>query len=332
MPSAQEVDHLPRALVLGAGASRSVSYAPERMLLSPLDSDFFDILDRLEPDESDFWAVRFVQNRVAALPPPYRASMERAFYAIYLKAYLVRKLGVIQTYPQPAEIQILEGFARCIQAVLRCAHGMALCKSHRSLARVWRHDDMIVSFNYDLVIERALQAVAVRRNVNFGPWIYGLSGPPVRHELPTIFKLHGSSTWELSGDKFEVLTKSWRDFDVAPGYVGCEGGGTVFPILLPFWDKQVEQKPWSCLWKDCLSNLAKVGTLVVWGYSLPPTDVKAQLLFGLGLGDRKIRLCVIDPSPATRDRWRQTLPKAMYWGYDTIDSFFADLPEWWHKR
>jgi hypothetical protein len=35
------MDRLPRAVVLGAGASRSVSYAHEREQPSPLDSDFF---------------------------------------------------------------------------------------------------------------------------------------------------------------------------------------------------------------------------------------------------------------------------------------------------
>jgi hypothetical protein len=34
-------------LVLGAGASRAVSYAHQGEMLSPLDSDFFDLLQRL---------------------------------------------------------------------------------------------------------------------------------------------------------------------------------------------------------------------------------------------------------------------------------------------
>jgi CHASE2 domain-containing sensor protein len=37
------------ALVLGAGASRAVSYAHLGQVPSPLDSDFFDLLQRLNP-------------------------------------------------------------------------------------------------------------------------------------------------------------------------------------------------------------------------------------------------------------------------------------------
>lgn len=40
------------ALILGAGASRGVSYARDREVLSPLDRDFFDLLQRLDPKDS----------------------------------------------------------------------------------------------------------------------------------------------------------------------------------------------------------------------------------------------------------------------------------------
>jgi hypothetical protein len=59
-PKERDMDRLPRAVVLGAGASRSVSYAHEREQPSPLDSDFFDLLNRLEPHTEDIAAVQFV--------------------------------------------------------------------------------------------------------------------------------------------------------------------------------------------------------------------------------------------------------------------------------
>jgi len=41
------------------------------------------------------------------------------------------------------------------------------------------------------------------------------------------------------------------------------------------------------------------------------------------------RLCVIDPSQATRDRWRELLPNAQYWEYDDIKAFKSATPAWW---
>ena len=44
-------------LVLGAGASRAVSYASKRRILSPLDCDFFELLQKIDPASKDEPAV-----------------------------------------------------------------------------------------------------------------------------------------------------------------------------------------------------------------------------------------------------------------------------------
>jgi len=106
------------------------------------------------------------------------------------------------------------------------------------------------------------------------------------------------------------------------------GRGTVFPIFLPFWDKRIENEPWLSLWQTALSVLEKAETLIVWGYSLPSTDVKAQQLFTLAKGITSFRLCVIDPSNATRERWREFFPNAQYWEYTHIQDFMTYHPPW----
>lgn len=45
--------------VLGAGVSRAVSYPQKSDILSPLDRDFFDLLQRLDPKEKDELAVQW---------------------------------------------------------------------------------------------------------------------------------------------------------------------------------------------------------------------------------------------------------------------------------
>jgi hypothetical protein len=128
---------------------------------------------------------------------------------------------------------------------------------------------------------------------------------------------------------FEVLTQAWKDFDKFPGYQG-RGVGTKFPIFLPFWDKRIEDEPWLSLWQDAYTRLRQVSTLVVWGYSLPATDFKAQQLFALALrGNQFCHLCVIDPSRSTRERWREMIPDALYWEYEKVQDFFDFPPTWW---
>jgi hypothetical protein len=81
------------AVVLGAGASRGVSYARQRDIPSPLDRDFFDLLQRFDPDEKDEECVERTLRWAQQLPDEYWRSMERSFYTLHLKAYLLRKLN-----------------------------------------------------------------------------------------------------------------------------------------------------------------------------------------------------------------------------------------------
>jgi hypothetical protein len=323
---------MPLALVLGAGASRSVSYAHEREYPSPLDGDFFDLLKRLDPRERDRAAVQFVLEQMRSLPHDHWHSMEKCFYTLHMRAYLARKLE-LQAKSYISEEKIVASFARCIQALLRKAHAKKTCIKHKQMFKHLESRDTILSFNYDLVIERALWPIAEEQRQAFGTWVYGLSGSPDDFSLPLILKLHGSSNWRLRKrrDNFVVLTEDWDDFRRAPGYLGHKGKGTVFPIFLPFWDKRIESRPWRPLWRTALARLQQVGTVIVWGYSLPPTDVKAQQLFFLALGARRFRLCVIDPSVITRERWREMFPDAQYWEYNNVDDFLKYPPSWWSK-
>lgn len=314
--------------VLGAGASRSVSYAACSDVQSPLDRDFFDLLQRLAPREKDEPAVEWVRDQIGTLPFEYRRSLEKTFYTLHLRSYLRRKLTGA-TMDQ--EENVIGNFARAVVAVLRKAHGTETCQYHQWLFAGLSRHDAIISFNYDLVVERALRADAKRRGSSFSPTIYRLADHKSVSKLPKVLKLHGSVNWRLVNKKIEVRTKSWEDLAIGPGYRGYSGEGTRFPIFLPFWDKRVTDEPWLPIWRKAHQQLGRTSYIIVWGFSLPWTDVKVRELFAISVadgGDGK-RLCVIDPSQATRDRWRELLPNAQYWEYPAIEAFRASPPSWW---
>jgi hypothetical protein len=325
--------HKSTAVVLGAGASRSVSYAHKGGCPSPLDSDFFDLLQRLRPAEEDKEAVKSVLRLVSSLPHDCWRSMERAFYTLHLRAYMAEKLtGHVQ---QLSDSQVVAEFARCVQALLRKAHGTNKCQNHYQILRRLHKPDTIISFNYDLVPARAIRRIADARSVEFGSHLYGLDdGPPIS-DLPLILKLHGSSNWRMKQkggeDCIEVRTQAWGDLDPKPGYRGHLGEGVTFPIFLPFWEKRIEKGPWLPIWQTAFARLQQSDRLIVWGYSLPPTDVKAQHLFAIALSRKPVSLCVIDPSAETRIRWRELLPKAKYWEYENVKDFLTQPPLWWAK-
>jgi hypothetical protein len=317
-------------IVLGAGASRGVSYQAEIGFPSFLDRDFFDLLQRLDPKQQDRESVDKVCQWARDLSSEYWRSMERSFYTLHLQSYIAEKIA--GTKERVSDSEIVTCFVNSIGALLRQAHGTKTCKWHRELFEHLCIEDAIITFNYDLVPERALKEIDRVSRAKFGPWLYGFAAHPRDWQSPVLLKLHGSFNWNLpkeNEDVFTVRTKNWSRFKEVPGFPRFKNPGTKFPIFLPFWDKRIEEEPWRRLWGRAYQILKTAETLIVWGYSLPATDIKARQLFELALRDRQVNLCVIDRSTATRDRWRMLLPDARYWEFTGIQQFFRQPPEWW---
>jgi hypothetical protein len=73
-------------LLLGAGASRAVSYAGKRSTRSPLDADFFELLQRGETKDKDETVVSELIQWILAVHNPVWNSMERTFYTLQMRA------------------------------------------------------------------------------------------------------------------------------------------------------------------------------------------------------------------------------------------------------
>ena len=258
-------------LLLGAGASRAVSYARKRRVRSPLDSDFFELLQKVEPTEKDEVAVAELVQWVLAAEDPIWPSMERTFYTLHMRARMSEVL--FPTEPLEGTVQrLLNCFTRAVDTLLRKAHGKESCDHHMKLLSKMRSPDAVITFNYDLVAERALRKLPSKPP--FGDWIYGFRRKPEdTGEIPILYKLHGSVNWiyEDNNRKFAVRQRSWTDFDQEPGY-RAHSGDPSFPIMLPYWDKRVEEEPWSHIWKQAAAHLLRTSRLVVWGYSLPRSE------------------------------------------------------------
>jgi|APDOM4702015159_1054818.scaffolds.fasta_scaffold87870_2 hypothetical protein len=169
------------SLVLGAAASRNVSYEyrADVHMPSPLDSDFFDLLQRLPnlSNGNDQMAINEVLKAARALSYDCWRSFERAFYTLHLHALMAAKLDVPIPNQEP-ESRVVERFIRVLQVLLRAAHGEHSCHHHNWLFKRMGSDDAIISFSYDFVAERALGACAEDRGItDFGPWAYGLEHP-----------------------------------------------------------------------------------------------------------------------------------------------------------
>jgi hypothetical protein len=313
------------AIILGAGASRGASYIGPKDFQSALDRDFFKLLNQLTVADKGSINAHTVLNWVRELGPQYSRSLEQAFYTLQSRAYLLEKFEGKGKVP-PTDDDVIEKFATCIQAVLRKAHGINVCAHHEKLFEELGSGDTVITFNYDLVAERALRSRAEPLHVSFEA-LYGLDTlGSSTIDFPLLLKLHGSSNWKINKAKKKILVNmsQWSKLN-SPSYRGDVGEGTWFPIFLPFWEKRIEHEPWIQFWKLAYKRLKLVDKVVVWGYSLPQTDIKARLLFKLGLENRPMQLCVIDLNKGTRQRWRKLFPAAQFSGFETVQEYFSSM-------
>lgn len=321
--------HEVRTIILGAGASRVVSYAHLVPMFSPLDGDFYDLLQRLEAphDPEDAAAVEDILSR--AKQGDLWESMERMFYTLDLRCSMEDMLFPNGPRAKRAD-EFRRRFARSVQVLLKAAHApdtMMECQHHEDLFEPLGAGDAIITFNYDLVAESALRkklSVAIPgKGLYFPEWLYGFrDGPDSGKDCPRLYKLHGSVNWQTAPDDeggVRVRQIDPKDPDAKEGY-----GGDPFLMMLPFWDKKIEEPPWDRIWKLAGHQLIRTTNLVVWGYSLPPTDIKSRELFNLTLkASRTKELVVIDISRDARMRWRRQFIEMRFRQYESVEKYLA---------
>jgi hypothetical protein len=269
--------------------------------------------------------------------------MEKMFYSLHVRAVLDCTLFHGAEGPDSAHA-LVEDFLASIRVMLGEAHGTRACEKHQFLLQELYHQDSALTFNYDFVAERALAdrfcaGIHPDTTTPFGNWLYGLAERPndAPKDVPTLYKLHGSLNWSLGEDENgETINlrnewpRTWPQFAAelvyaAPGREGyCHDRRWRPPVLLPYWEKRVERGLWLKLWRGAAEQLRRTDILVIWGYSLPTTDLKARELLTLAFESRQAKLskvAVIDPSLDTQERWRKMFVGKVFFRFPSFDEF-----------
>jgi hypothetical protein len=147
--------------------------------------------------------------------------------------------------------------------------------------------DSIVSLNYDLVIERAMEACGIWPD-------YGLpdsvmpprTGGKVKMSL---LKLHGSANWKICSNagchqiEIKPLTQDPEKWASEDGQCQKCGWQTQPFIVPPTWSKGEFREPLQSVWQQAFKELVEARRWVLIGTSLPETDRFLHYLFGLAL-------------------------------------------------
>jgi hypothetical protein len=189
-----------------------------------------------------------------------------------------------------------------------------------------RPSDVVITFNYDLAVERALRAAGlwdIKRGYGFpiGP---GDTPSPVE-----VLKLHGSTNWRalLFGGRTGSFVGGGNSLGNRPvmffrpdlAYLGhadfidpqCRGldeAASLPAMIMPALPKQFhfattygrEWKAfWDHLWNRAARAVSNADHIVVIGYSLPPIDERARDLL-LGSSNKSTRLTICCGNATTR--------------------------------
>ncbi len=167
-------------------------------------------------------------------------------------------------------------------------------------AKLRSRANVVITFNYDLVLDNALREVRVNPD-------YGLEEPAVEAAQEdgtqiSLLKLHGSTNWAIcpSCKKVIVLqdakfTNDPRAFRTRP-CSRCERVGLRLLLVPPSWDKSEYRETMRPVWKRAIDALKSAKRICIIGYSMPETDTFFKFLLTLGLADNHqlFRFVVVD--------------------------------------
>lgn len=138
----------------------------------------------------------------------------------------------------------------------------------------------IVTFNYDLLVERALDELAV-------PFSYGFKKQGVNYDSTAscapygtpnavpVLKLHGSLNWAHRKRKGRSLT-------VFGSYSDVTAIEAIPALVPPTWDKHFDDQL-RTVWSHAVAALSTATRIVVIGFSMPETDLHFRYLLAASL-------------------------------------------------
>ncbi|MBO8137776.1 MAG: hypothetical protein H0Z40_06535 [Desulfotomaculum sp.] len=170
------------------------------------------------------------------------------------------------------------------------------CPYHKKIADNLKAGDVVISFNYELLMDNALMisgkwgpedGYGVKCSLLYSNNIQSAKFNP---SLVKLLKLHGSLNW-LYCTECDQLFTSIEHAGQSPRFIcnhsdkvlcahkGCRH--TLLPIIIPpTMMKNYDSMPFTQkLWRSARSALAGAEHIIVIGYSFPPTDFRTKWLF-----------------------------------------------------
>jgi hypothetical protein len=193
-----------------------------------------------------------------------------------------------------------------------------VCSEHIKLANTLSEGDVVMSFNYDLLMDNALRECGKLTDSGYIVHFQNVSDGTIwrRSEdgasAVTLLKLHGSLNW-LHCDNCDATFLN-RSEKISPEYASfpkncpsCNESNVYFQrvIVPPILAKDYSRQPMKFLWGQANRHVARAQEIVIIGYSFPPTDFATETLLRDSLPwktQRQTRFIVVNPKKEVYER------------------------------
>jgi hypothetical protein len=166
--------------------------------------------------------------------------------------------------------------------------------------------DVVITFNYDLVLDHALMRAGFPISYHLPPEYVSIPAANNKEGF-ALLKLHGSTNWGICSKCKRHIMVSFDKMTSDPGIfrnMECrECQKTAFqPMLVPpSWDKTEYQDLMRPIWNRAVIELQRATRICIIGYSLPESDAYFKYLLTLGLAENHglYKLIVVDKASVT---------------------------------
>lgn len=313
-------------VVLGNGASISEMKAAGSGPCPPADYDFLHIAEKYQRAKYKAFAKKFDEVCGGAAPYPLGGQRMEQIFAI---TYFLKQQRRGRSAEARAAAELYELLVLLLRETLVSTTNLAEPAQHLALFRHLLSLEPksldIVSFNYDVLADRALLKLSRSQDLTWSSRDgYGFrpdgAGVPKVKSSCRLHKLHGSMNWYIP---IEGTTKSTAFNPKAKIYVPAPAKGSrsaawqnrqackgrdrstkVFPLMVPpVFEKGLHiHGTLNTIWKQASDALAHSDLVVVWGYSMPATDYHSEIVFAQAARTSKPRLIVVNPNRAALAR------------------------------
>lgn len=319
--------------IFGAGSSKALSDVKRRKKDSnrsctPIDKDFLQLLNHFSLKIG--WqktALELVNKGWLGSTEMIEHGLEDAIIKRVANYDLLSSLAPDNSRKKCSNEEYLNNLSHLItDYLLKCKSNSSgrtkyfINKIFPKESNINEYRNRIITFNYDLIIDRPLLERGIsKKKIYFDRIVTKKDAGTRRYSTeifqhPLILKMHGSINWRCDTDYFNQIIKGevdrkikipiWSNDTKCPSPVDNES-----PLIIP----PIPNKPitkariFNFIWTTAFEYLHEAEKIVIVGYSCPETDSLAQSMFSQFRNKKVKEIVIVDPSPYTISRFSNLL-------------------------